>query len=398
MHETTSFSRSHLSPEFRLAAATLVWPRSSEFTRHIQDAASISIDWDLFVRIAHRHRIDGLTFQALDAASIVLPEIARVALKSAAERQAHKSLIFAGETIRVTRALQEAGIPVACLKGATLSMQAFGDLGIRHCRDIDLLIVSEHALKADEILASLGYQLEMPIGPHSLKQKQHWIQHRKHFEYKSGNGIPLELHWQLFDNRSLLPAEFASHSWVDVPVFGASSLQTLSLPDLLLYLCVHGANHMWFRLKWLADMQALLQQNGADAVKRLQADAIAHDCERPVAQTLILLQILFGANYPVRPVDAGTSTLVHDALNAMTSGDGAAELETVPFGTSRIAMARYRLKRDWKFWLYEANSLLTDERDRNNIRLPHSMRFLLPLLRLPLWIGRRIRSRGQYDR
>ena len=398
MHETTSFSSSHLSPELRLAVATLVWPRDSEFHRRIREATSAPIDWDLFVRVAHRHRISGLAFQALASASIVSPEIPRMALKTAAERQAHKSLIYAGETIRVTRILREAGIPAACLKGTPLSVLAFGDIGLRHCRDIDLLIASDHALKADEILTSLGYQLEMPIGPHSLKQKRHWIQHRKHFEYKNGNGIPLELHWQLFDNRRLLPAEFASRSWVDVPIFGASSLQALVLPDLLLYLCVHGANHMWFRLKWLADMQALLQQNGDDTVKRLQADAIAHDCERPVAQTLILLQILFGANYSVRPVDAGTSTLVHDALNAMTSGDGAAELETVPFGTSRIAMARYRLKRDWKFWLYEANSLLTDERDRNNIRLPHSMRFLLPLLRLPLWIGRRIRSRGQYDR
>ena len=398
MHETISFSSSHLSPEFRLAVATLVWPRSSGFTRQIQDAASEPIDWDLFVRIAHRHRIDGLTFQALNAASIVLPESPRMALKVAAERQAHKSLIFAGETIRVTRTLQEAGIPAACLKGATLSMQAFGNLGLRHCRDIDLLIASDHALKADAILTSLGYQLEMPIGPHSLKQKQHWIRHRKHFEYKNGNGIPLELHWQLFDNRRLLPAEFASRSWIDLPVFGASSLQTLSLPDLLLYLCVHGASHMWFRLKWLADMQALLQQNGADTVKRLQADAMTHGCERPVAQMLILLQILFDTPYSVRSADTATSTLVHDALDAMTSGNAAAEIDTIPFGTSRVAMARYRLKRDWKFWLSEASSLLTDERDRNNVRLPHSMRFLLPLLRLPLWIGRRIRSRGKYDR
>lgn len=398
MHEPTRFPGRHLSREFRLAVATVMWPRDAEFTSHLQELASEPIDWDLFVRISRRHRIDGLAFQALDTTSIALPETSRLALKTAAERQAHKSLIFAGETIRVTRILQKEGIPVACLKGTSLSALAFGNIGLRHCRDIDLLVAPDHALKADQVLASLGYQLEMPIAPHSEVQKQHWVRQRKHFEYKNGNGIPLELHWRLFDNRRLLATEFTPSSWTNVPVFGASSLQTLSLPDLLLYLCVHGANHMWSRLKWIADVQALLRQNSAETLQRLEKDAISHDCERSVTQTLMLLQYLFGASYSIPSADAATTTLVQGALNAMTAGEAATELEAVPFGTSRVAMERYRLKSDWRFWLSETGSLLIDERDRGNVRLPHALRFLLPLLRLPLWIGRRIRSRGQYDR
>jgi hypothetical protein len=400
MRKTSTLQSADLSPEFRLAVATSVWPQGPDRNQRIAAAMAAVIDWDLFVRVVRRHRIDGLAFHALTAASAVLPNATRISLQTAAERQANKSLIYAGEAIRVSRLLRDAGIPVASLKGASLSMLAFGDLALRHCRDIDLLVRPSDALRADEVLTAAGYQLEMPIGPHSPKQKQHWVRRRKHFEYKGSGGIPLELHWRLFDNPRLFATEVEPSSWSDVSIPGRNSLQTLSSSDLLLYLCVHGANHMWFRLKWLADVQALLRQSQPDAVQRLKSDAATHHCERAVAQTLALTRLLFDvpSSDVVTPVDAATSALVRSALVAMTSGAAASELETVPFGTSRLAAARYRLRQDWRFWFQEINSLLADERDRESLGLPHSMRFLLPILRLPLWMGRRIRGRGQSRR
>src|ERR1700744_298305 len=94
-----------LSPEFRLAIAACVWPRSHDHTQRIQNAMLPGIDWDLFVRVVRRHRIDGLVFEAFDSASISLPDATYSALKAAAEHQANKSLIHAGETIRMSRLL-----------------------------------------------------------------------------------------------------------------------------------------------------------------------------------------------------------------------------------------------------------------------------------------------------
>jgi hypothetical protein len=376
-----------------------VWPRGEDHAQRIAEATRAPIDWDLFVRVVRRHRIDGLAYDSLSAAAVTMPDATRSALKAAAERQAKKSLRYAAETMRVSRILREAGIPAACLKGAPLSILAFGELGLRHCRDIDLLVCSDDALAADDVLNSAGYKLEMPIGPHSPRQKKRWISHRKHFEYVSGNGIPLELHWRLFDNDRLLDMEISPASWTEVPVMGSSSLLGLAPRNLLLYLCVHGANHMWFRLKWLADVQALLQA-GPKAVEQLQVDAVKHSCERAVAQTLALTRLLFEvpAAELIAPADAPISALVESALAAMTSGSAAAELEAVPFGTSRVAAARYRLKPNWRFWLRETAAVLVDERDRESVRLPHAARFLLPLLRFPLWAGRRISGRGLSNR
>ena len=395
-----TLSSHKLSPEFRLAIATSVWPQSSGHAQRIEAAIASPIDWELFVRVVRRHRIDGLAFHALTTANAPLPATTRATLEAAAARQANKSLVYAAETVRVCRLLQDAGIAVAGLKGASLSMLAFGNLGLRHCRDIDLLISSQNALRADEVLTAAAYKLEMPIGPHSLRQKEHWIAHHKHFEYKNGKGIPLELHWRLFDNPRLFATEVDPASWIEVPIFGNSVVRTLAAPSLLLYLCVHGANHMWSRLKWLADVQALLRASNAGVLERLQADAPIEHCERAVAQTLALMQRLYGfpAPQPVTPTDDATRALIQSAIVAMTSGDAALELEAIPFATSRVAAARFRLKPEWRFWLHETNAILNDEHDRKSTGLPHSMRFLLPLLRLPLWFSRRIRGRGHSHR
>ena len=395
-----TLSSRRLSPEFRLAIATTVWPQSHDHAQRIEVAMASPIDWELFVRVVRRHRIDGLAFQALIAANTPLPATTRAALEAAAARQANKSLVYAAETVRICRLLQDAGIAVASLKGASLSMLAFGNLGLRHCRDIDLLISPDDVLHAHEVLTAATYELEMPIGPHSLNQKKHWITHHKHFEYKSGKGIPLELHWRLFDNPYLLATRVEPASWIEVPIFGNGVVRTLSAPGLLLYLCVHGANHMWSRLKWLADVQALLRRAETGVLERLQSDAQAEHCGRAVAQTLALTQLLYGfpSSEPVTTKNDATRALVRNAIVAMTSGDAALELEAIPFATSRVAVARYWLKPEWKFWLRETNSMLSDEHDRKSAHLPHSMRFVLPFLRLPLWLGRRIRGRGNSHR
>ena len=43
-----------------------------------------------------------------------------------------------------------------------------------------------------------------------------------------------------------------------VPLAGTRGLRTLGEEDLFAYLCMHGALHWWHRLKWLADINALL--------------------------------------------------------------------------------------------------------------------------------------------
>ena len=84
--------------------------------------------------------------------------------------------------------------------------------------------------------------------------------HQKDFSYEHpGAGVVIDLHWRLFRN-SFLPANAGlaevGEDWVDL---GSERIPTLPAPRLLLYLCVHGALDGWLRLKWLADIGALLR-------------------------------------------------------------------------------------------------------------------------------------------
>lgn len=78
------------------------------------------------------------------------------------------------------------------------------------------------------------------------------------------SGIIVELHWRLTNNPRLLPPE-AARSRQKI-VLGDFAGVTLGPDDLLLYLSVRGAKHHWFRLKWLADVHALLARCDAGAL------------------------------------------------------------------------------------------------------------------------------------
>ena len=74
----------------------------------------------------------------------------------------------------------------------------------------------------------------------------------------------IDLHWRLFRN-SFLPANArlaeVGEDWI---MLGSERIPTLPAPRLLLYLCVHGALDGWLRLKWLADIAALLRTMTAE--------------------------------------------------------------------------------------------------------------------------------------
>ena len=80
---------------------------------------------------------------------------------------------------------------------------------------------------------------------------------------------------------------------------GLQGLRTLGEEDLFAYLCMHGALHWWNRLKWLADVNALLASTPEDGVERLVRAAEARGAGRAAAQALLLCQRLL-ADAPPR--------------------------------------------------------------------------------------------------
>lgn len=166
-------------------------------------------------------------------------------------------------------------------------------------------------------------------------------------------------------------------------------METLPHDRALLYMCVHGAEHAWSRLKWLADVGAMLQAGGDGAAERLYALAKTHRVHRAAAQAILLCGRLFGAETPA-PVlidacrDWRIRRLEQVALHSMAAGD-AAELEILSFGSTRKNLSHYLLASGWRYWAAE---VAFDISDTSRTPIPAGMRVLGPVARPLVWAWR----------
>src|SRR5262245_39002497 len=129
-----------LSPEFLLAAACSRWPPSDRRSEAIREAASGPLDWHRFLRLAMRHRVVGLVHDSLTRARPAVPPGIAQAIGTQAAALVRENLAFAGEAVRLQRLSAEADLALVFFKGVSLAMLVYGSLGLRHSKDIDLLI------------------------------------------------------------------------------------------------------------------------------------------------------------------------------------------------------------------------------------------------------------------
>jgi hypothetical protein len=388
-----------VSPEFRLAAACAMWPPSDRRIEAIRAAASEVLDWPRFVRVARRHRVVGLVHEGLTRAQPGVPaEIAQEIGTRAAELVA-ESVAMAAEAVRLQRLYDEARLPVLFVKGASLAVLAFGTLSLSSGQDIDLLVPFETLPAATSLMAGAGYRRFDPPGEVDEAQLRLLLPLRKDLGFvHQTTGLRVELHWRLFLNPYAMDeTSFVAASRV-IPLSGTQGLRTLGEEDLFAYLCMHGALHWWNRLKWLADVGALLAAASEGHVERLVRAADARGAGRAAAQALLLCRRVLRTPLPARLMaalghNAADRWLEATALNAMTRGRGEHDPHDARFGTTRGSFSTFLFNDSWRYWLAELSTHLINQADVLTLHLPHKLRFLYPILRLPLWVWRHARPK-----
>jgi hypothetical protein len=389
------------SPEFRLAAACAMWPRSDQRTEAIHAAASEPLDWARVLRIATRHQVIGLIREGLTQAQTdVPPEIAdEIGTRAAA--LVRENLAMAREAMRLQRLFDEADLPVIFVKGPALAVLAFGNLGLRNGQDIDILVPYEALPAASAVILRAGYRRFDPPPNICDAQLRLVMQLRKDLGFvHQSTGLRIELHWRLFLNPHAMAESSLMAASRVVPLSGAAGVRTLGQNDLLAYLCMHGALHWWNRLKWLADVNALLASAPQNGIERLVRAAEARGAERAAAQALLLCRKLFQTPLPASltaKLDNSVTMrwLEATALEAMTMGQGEQDPHEVRFGTMRGSLSTFLLNRSWRYRFAELGIHLTNPTDVLTIPLPEPLQFLYPVLRLPLWAWRHSIHRGR---
>ena len=60
-------------------------------------------------------------------------------------------------------------------------------------------------------------------------------------------------------------------------------------------------------------------------------------------------------------------------------------------GTTRGSLSAFLLSSSWRYRLVELRNILANETDIRTAPVPKRLRFLYPIMRLPLWVSRHIR-------
>jgi hypothetical protein len=388
-------------PEFRLVAACAIWPPSDRRIEAIRTAAAGPFDWARFLRVVRRHRVVGLVHNGLTQAKPNVPPSVGQEIGAQAATFVRNNLAMAAEALRLQRLFDDAAIPVLFVKGTSLAVLAFGNIGLSGSQDIDLWVPREALPAAAALVAHAGYRRFDPPSELSDAHLQLVLPLRKDLGFvHRESAIPLELHWRLFLNPHTMPEGSVMAASRIVPLMSVAGLRTMGEKDLFAYLCLHGALHWWNRLKWLADVNAVLAQTSESGVERLIRAAEARGAGRAAAQAMLLCCRVMGTPFPA-PLMAtlGKSRVVRwletTALNAMTSGNGEGDPHDARFGTTRGSLSTFLLNRSWRYRLAELKVHLTNQTDVLTVPLPERLRFLNPVLRPVLWMWRHAVKRGR---
>jgi hypothetical protein len=180
------------------------------------------------------------------------------AIELSRTRARQRGLLNHGVTTRLARALDDAGIKAAPLKGAVLADTVYGDIGARQSSDIDVLVPVADLDRAVEVAEGQGWH-----EPELLKAVGVPRLHRELFHQTLP---PLELHWRVhwyeesFAPSALDRAERTADGWLRLQ-------PTDELVSLLLFLARDGFAGLRQTLDVVAWWAALGTDETAGAVR-----------------------------------------------------------------------------------------------------------------------------------
>ena len=382
------------SSAFRLMLATS-WLAPEQWQDHqnraIRALLSSGLNWDEYLELIERHSTPALSWETLKRMPEAnLPETVRQTLQQHSAACRMRAMRLASLLIQVLKDFNQAGIPLIPLKGPLLSLELYGDLGIRHSRDIDIIVALGDVTKAQAQLEEMGWRVYLQPCMFSPRHTEVFLQIDRHLVYWHPlQQCRLELHWHT--RRETLDCTAGQWARSVTSVWSGLSYRALNPVDLAIHLCTHGSEHAWFRSKWLGDLARMYAANYVDW-NAVYLTASAAGLENSLLQCLRLLEELHGLPVPkaLRKSAGSLPALLLDRVAACMLGPP--EIHPSPF-LARLRMTvrrlRYeRLLRPRRPWRQAFTEVAYSSVDFRLLRLPDRLFWLYVPLRPILWIRR----------
>jgi len=384
-----------LRPEIELLLCCARSRIAPDATDRIHTLLRSEIHWPFLIHKAHQHgSLSLLCWNLSNHCPEAVPESAMGQLRSQFQANAQQNLALTRELLQLIRLLEEHDIGVMPYKGPVLAATLYGDLLLRQCSDLDILVRREDVPRATELLASRGFHPKRPL---SVPEANYLRDEYARSFVRTEDRMVLELHWTIRPRYCAFridPARFwARHQWTSV---AGTRVRTLAPEDLLLILCVHASWHLWGRLQWISDIAEMVRAHPDLDWPRLLAQTQALGSRRMLLLGLLLASSLLDAPLPTLvieqiqadPAVASLATFVCDRLLHET-GDR-------PRSETKMAERAYllRMRERWPdrlgYCLHLARDVVPpSQHERAALRLP-------PLLSPLYYLMRPFRLAGKY--
>ena len=376
-----------------LSCSVLDKKRTNEILNELP--SSNRFNEDEFFSLLKRHHLCELAFQSLKENSFFSSAF-RSQIEQLAQVNQIKAIKGLAIQVRLQQFFQADGICAIYMKGLFLSHLYYGDIGKRNLVDLDVWVEEKFFNQGKVFLRALGYV--STLDHHAYNQRQlnfiHQCNHDEIFYHPGESSAPvIELHWKLrnaLGNFMFDPIK-EQEKLMRVEMNGVS-FSVFNHVDQFIFLCVHGAEHGWYKLKWLVDLVHLNKTIDFDWESVvLRAKALRSERELRLAWSL--LQEFYGLIIPEKIAEIKLTTIDGFRLNYVRHlidyegafCDTAKEklfnlLYTLSLNRRSIIAKELLLKN------------LTNTTDWLTLPLPSSLFFLYFPLRPFLWVYRKIKS------
>lgn len=247
----------------------------------IEPPGIAGIDWGYLKRQASLHAVEPCLARYCEGRAGEVPTAVLERVRQEQTDLKAYNFFLLQELGRLTGVLTAKRIDVLAWKGPALGVAAYGDLSLRQCADLDLLVRPEQMNEAVAELSRLGYRENVDEDANTRNLE------------RASPKVMVDLHQMLVQPHFSLAME------ADDLLRGADSVHALGLcipvpsaEKLLLLLCVHGSKHVWERLAWICDVALFIRANPDLDWKLLREDARVCRAVRMLNVGLLLAESL----------------------------------------------------------------------------------------------------------
>ena len=257
-----------------------------------------AIDWQYVLQASINHAVSPLVFKSLlTIGPDKLPVLIQNKFRKHYQTNVARNLYVTNILLDIVDHFKRKGITSVPFKGPLLAQSLYGDVGLRVFSDLDILVWKHDAPNAIQILAGLEYEPSLNLSP---SQMVAYMKYEDDFVLINEKaGVAIELHWEMSGHYLSRPMDmdFVKEGLGTFKLMN-KEVQHLSSEDLLVYLCVHGAKHMWERLEWIFCVAELVRgkQNLRWDMVLSKADKL--QCRRLVLHSLCLAKDMFQVAVP----------------------------------------------------------------------------------------------------